>query len=671
MAADWVDARASEYAGAVMAALLVLAGLPMNGWAQQSPNPFLLDHQPKEATIPEHESYDEPGGPAGVTVRVQTEDTLARVSRYLYGNNINPYIGDIHQEETLIEHVTRLSPNVIRLPGGNLSNVFFWNASPGNLPPGVPDSLVDGDTGEKYELSPWHGRSSWSLDIDGFYEFIEQTDATPIISVNYSYARYGKTENPVQQAAHYAAEWVRYDNGRTTFWEIGNENYGTWQAGYLIDTTSNEDGQPRRINGELYARHAEVFIDSMRAAAEEVGTEIYIGTQVQLKEPPSYEPSVIQNWTERYFEGTNGNADFFIHHDYFTDYQTDAPPSHIFNSVDRQFSAIEDYYPEQIQAHGGEAKPIALTEWNIFSTGSRQQVSNVSGMHASMVLGRLAETPAFGLGARWNVGNAYDGGNDHGMFKVEEQSEPPVGVPQWNPRPDYFHMYYFQRVFGDHSVQTDVEGDGVHAYGSVFSSGEAGIVVVNTSTSPQVVEIVPEDYGVGDRYYFYSLVGGEDNPPFSGRVHVNGREPDYDRGGPISQLDSIPARSSPTQDGIRLRSPAHSAQYVLLDHTPGGTIGQSEPPPSEFSLGKNAPNPVAGETRIAYDLKTSVPVTLRIYDVLGREVTTLVNRRQPADDYRVTWEGTDAQGRPVSSGVYFYRLQAGSYSKTRKMVVVR
>lgn len=657
--------------GALILALAFVAGSSTAVRAQQSPNPFLRDHQDKEADLPPQEAYYKPDAQPTVTVRVDAQDTLARVSRYLYGNNINPYIGDIHQEETLIEYVTRLSPNVIRLPGGNLSNVFFWDASPGDLPPGVPDSLVDGSSGEKYEMSPWYGRNSWSLAIDGFYEFIEEADATPIISVNYAYARYGKTENPVQEAAHYAAEWVRYDNGRTKFWEIGNENYGTWQSGYLIDTSTNQDGQPRRITGGVYGRHAEVFIDSMRAAAEDVGTEIYIGTQVQMKEPPSYATPVVENWNDLYFQETDNPADFFIHHDYFTDFKTDASPSHIFSSVDRQFSAIEEYYPEQIRADGGEEKPVALTEWNIFSEGSRQQVSNVSGMHASMVLGRMAETPAFGLGARWNVGNEYRGGADHGMFKVESQSEPPVGVPQWNPRPDYFHMYYFQRVFGDHSVRTRVEGSDVHAYGSVFSSGEAGIVVVNRSTSSQIVEIVPENYGVGDRYYFYSLVGGEDNPPYSGRVHVNGREPDYDRGGPISELGSIPARSAPTEGGIRFRAPARSAQYVMIGHTPGGTIGTTEPPPSASSLAKNAPNPVLEETRIAYALQESVPVTLRIYDVLGRHVTTLVNRIQSADEYTVTWDGTDAQGQPVSSGVYFYRLQAGSFSKTRKMVVVR
>lgn len=655
--------------GPLLILLLLIIGGGTEIRAQQAPNPFLLDHRPKEATIPEAEAYAKPDAPPDVTVRVQAQDTLARVPRYLYGNNINPYIGDIHEEETLIEHVKRLSPNVLRLPGGNLSNVFFWDASPGNLPPGVPDSLVDGNTGEKYELSPWYGRDSWSLSIDGFYEFIEKTNSIPVITVNYSYARYGRTENPVQQAAHYAAEWVRYDDGRTKFWEIGNENYGTWQSGYLIDTTRNQDGQPRRITGEVYGRHAQVFIDSMQAAANEVGTDIYIGTQVQMKEPPDYATPVVENWNELYFDSAGSAADFFVHHDYFTDYETDASPAHIFNSVDRQFGAIEDYYPEQIRADGGEVKPIALTEWNIFSTGSRQRVSNVSGMHAAMVLGRLAEASAFGLGARWNVGNDYDGGNDHGMFKVEEASAPPEGVPQWNPRPDYFHMYYFQKVFGDHSVQTVVEsGDGIKAYASVFHSGEIGVVLVNPTTSAQTVSLLPVNAGHGDRYYFYSLVGGEDNPPFSGRIFVNGRAPDYDRGGPISKLDSIPARTASTTDGIRVRAPARSAQYVLIEHS----TGDEEPaPPARSTLSPNYPNPFRARTHIPYTLAEPAHVTLTVYDIMGRKVATVVDRRQEADSHRATWDGTDRQGVPVASGVYFYRLQAGAYSKTRKMVVVQ
>jgi len=86
------------------------------------------------------------------------------------------------------------------MPGGNLSNVFFWDVSPGHRPLGVPDSLVNGDSGEKEKFSPWYDHESWLFDLDHFYKFIEKTHSRPIISINYSHGRYGKTEHPVQQA---------------------------------------------------------------------------------------------------------------------------------------------------------------------------------------------------------------------------------------------------------------------------------------------------------------------------------------------------------------------------------------------------------------------------------------------------------------------------------------
>src|SRR4030095_17136725 len=84
----------------------------------------------------------------------------------------------------------------------------------------------------------------------------------------------------VASAAHLAADWVRYDNGRTKYWEIGNESNGTWQAGYRIRTQNNKDGQPEFITGELYGRHFKQFADSMRKAANEISKTIFIGAQL-------------------------------------------------------------------------------------------------------------------------------------------------------------------------------------------------------------------------------------------------------------------------------------------------------------------------------------------------------------------------------------------------------
>ncbi len=87
---------------------------------------------------------------------------------------------------------------------------------------------------------------------------------------------------------------------------------------------------------------------------------------------------------------------------------------------------------------------------------------------------------------------------------------------------------------------------------------------------------------------------------------------------------------------------------------------------STFSLDQNYPNPFNPRTMISYQLPTGSFVTLKIFDVLGREVTTLVNEWKDAGRYKVEWKG---ENQP--SGVYLYRLQAGSFQETRKMILLR
>jgi hypothetical protein len=83
-------------------------------------------------------------------------------------------------------------------------------------------------------------------------------------------------------------------------------------------------------------------------------------------------------------------------------------------------------------------------------------------------------------------------------------------------------------------------------------------------------------------------------------------------------------------------------------------------------LENNTPNPFNPSTQIKYSLEKAGNVTLTIIDMLGREVATLVNRREEPGEHSVTW---NAQNAP--SGVYFYRLNAGSFVETKKMVVMK
>jgi ligand-binding sensor domain-containing protein len=88
--------------------------------------------------------------------------------------------------------------------------------------------------------------------------------------------------------------------------------------------------------------------------------------------------------------------------------------------------------------------------------------------------------------------------------------------------------------------------------------------------------------------------------------------------------------------------------------------------PTLYALKQNYPNPFNPTTTISYQLPTNTIVTLKVYDVLGREIKTLVSERQKAGNHLVIF---DANSLP--SGVYFYRLQAGSYAETKKLVLLK
>ncbi len=93
--------------------------------------------------------------------------------------------------------------------------------------------------------------------------------------------------------------------------------------------------------------------------------------------------------------------------------------------------------------------------------------------------------------------------------------------------------------------------------------------------------------------------------------------------------------------------------------------------PTGFVLNQNSPNPFNPSTVISYQLPANSHATLRIFNLLGQEVRTLVNGLQTAGEHEVTWDGKDNGGRAVASGVYLYRLEAGGQVKTRKLMLLK
>jgi hypothetical protein len=93
--------------------------------------------------------------------------------------------------------------------------------------------------------------------------------------------------------------------------------------------------------------------------------------------------------------------------------------------------------------------------------------------------------------------------------------------------------------------------------------------------------------------------------------------------------------------------------------------------PKVASLHQNFPNPFNPSTEIRFDIPTARNVQLKIYNQLGQTIRTLTDQRMKAGSYRLQWDGTTDAGHKVSSGVYFYSLEAGDFSRIRKMTLVK
>jgi hypothetical protein len=94
----------------------------------------------------------------------------------------------------------------------------------------------------------------------------------------------------------------------------------------------------------------------------------------------------------------------------------------------------------------------------------------------------------------------------------------------------------------------------------------------------------------------------------------------------------------------------------------------------EFTLGQNTPNPFNPVTSIQYTVdgrQTPIHTTLKIYDILGRLTRTLVDEPETGGFHEITWDGKDDNGKEAVSGIYFYRLTAGDFSETKKMLLLR
>jgi hypothetical protein len=108
------------------------------------------------------------------------------------------------------------------------------------------------------------------------------------------------------------------------------------------------------------------------------------------------------------------------------------------------------------------------------------------------------------------------------------------------------------------------------------------------------------------------------------------------------------------------------AVYTFAINSSLTSLGDDLNAPAEFALGQNFPNPFNPSTTIQYAVKEASQVTLKVYDMIGNEVATLVDEMKPAGSYAVGFDASQ-----LSSGVYLYKMTAGSFIQTRKLVLMK
>jgi plastocyanin len=115
--------------------------------------------------------------------------------------------------------------------------------------------------------------------------------------------------------------------------------------------------------------------------------------------------------------------------------------------------------------------------------------------------------------------------------------------------------------------------------------------------------------------------------------------------------------------------PYHCAIHLSMRDTirvDATSIGDEPSAPNKFELSQNYPNPFNAQTTISFNLPNQAHVRIQIYDVLGRQISTLLDEDRPAGDNEVIWDAENA-----TSGIYFYKIQTNNLTDTKRMVLLK
>ena len=124
--------------------------------------------------------------------------------------------------------------------------------------------------------------------------------------------------------------------------------------------------------------------------------------------------------------------------------------------------------------------------------------------------------------------------------------------------------------------------------------------------------------------------------------------------------------NKPPFEGFVENNPPQVNEWT--EKCPSNSVSKNEitEPPQQFSLSQNYPNPFNPTTNISFTLPCKSYVSLKVFDIIGREIVTLIDKELPAGNYTRQWNAVN-----IASGIYFYKLKAGLSVDTKKLILLR
>lgn len=468
-------------------------------------------------------------GETDATVTVFVNDSLHPILPIQLGVNTT-FRSGVSMVDKRIPLYQKSGWGVYRFPAGSGSNTYFWD---GNL----PDST-------RVTFNPIDGTKSKHLTPAGFATFKKGVNGEATVVVNYFYARYGITPEGtrkarVLQAAKYAAGFVRRMNvelgANIKYWEIGNECYGKWETGYIVD------GVP--VTGKEYGEDLCVFAKEMK----KVDTTIKVGAVVYSKDG---------DWNREVLQEIKNTADFLVVHDYFTAFNYST--YHDILASLPQVGQIKNMLDSLTETIAGKPRgyfPIAMTEYN---NRGNLTTTMANAVFVSEIIGELMRN-GYGMATLWVNEFKWTPGT-HSVLAVSDPDQ-----SDYSPRQAYMAFRYYHSYFGDELLRASSDNDSVKVYASRFSNKAIGIAIINEASIPEKVKIKISGLAEPtqlDKAFWYEIYANnidEDNKKF----YINGQT-GLTRGGGPENFDKIKPYGADFENNFVFETRQYSINFMVV-----------------------------------------------------------------------------------------------------------